>query len=243
MIRIGIDINQTIRDLNKQINIVWEKKTGKLFCDMDDVANHDLKAELKFDTIQERDDFYFREYCLELFGSAVCCTNFGYVKLNEWILNSTNFLDDEIEFVVFSPFENDMSIKGTLFFLSKFVRCRLFEFPAKAEDMWDKCDIIVTANDKIASSKKFGKDKVLVCIDNPLNKKCQSHADLRYDSMEALVDDLMEFSNLRELLMAKITADLSSVNHEALFDDNITKQIRESIKLEKKEGDEDSKEQ
>ena len=86
---IGIDLNGVLRDLNKQINVCWEKKHGTPYIeDENDIKNHDLKSEIKWNSIQERNEFFFEEYPFELFGCTPCMSNYCVFKVNDWYKES-----------------------------------------------------------------------------------------------------------------------------------------------------------
>lgn len=200
---IGIDLNWVLRDLNKQINVCWEKKHGTPYIeDENDVKNHDLKSEIKWNSIQERNEFFFEEYPFELFGCTPCMSNYCVFKVNDWYKESENFAKAEpIEFVLVSPFEYDTSIMGTLFFCSKYLKLRYFFFPKKSEDIWNSVDVLISANDKLAQEKPEG--KILMCINNPINKTCQQKADFKYDTIEELIDDNWKFDKIWDLYVSK----------------------------------------
>ena len=95
----------------------------------------------------------------EVFG---CAGTYGMHlpnSINNWhIDNKSNH-----EFLVFSLGESGLSIQSSYFFLSK-IGCKIREvfFPKKYKDLWDKCDVIITANQNIARNKPNDKYVVLI---------------------------------------------------------------------------------
>lgn len=209
---IALDIEQTLRNLNKQINVVWERSdvygNGHPLVESDTESQYDLKklASQKFGSIQERDAFFFESYAFELYGSTPCMTNMGYVALDRWAkcAEDAEFeLDTKIKHTAYVPFVCGLAIKASLFFLSKYCMLRHYEFPAHSDDIWEGNDVVITANDKIATSDKKTDKQVLICIANPINQKCQDAADLVYDTLEDMVEDLVDYTKLQEILNKK----------------------------------------
>ena len=74
-------------------------------------------------------------------------------------------------------------------------------FPKKSEDIWNSVDVLISANDKLAQEKPDG--KILMCINNPINKTCQQNADFKYDTIEELIDDNWKFDKIWDLYVSK----------------------------------------
>lgn len=209
---IAIDIDQTLRNLNKQINAVWERSeaygNGHPLVEDDTESEHDLKqmVSAKFGSVQERNAFFFEAYPFELYGSTPCMTQLGYVELDRWgkCAEDAEFeLNTTIKHTMYVPFVCGLAIKASLFYLSKYCMFRNYVFPKYCEEIWEGNDVVVTANDKIATSDKKTDKQVLICIATPLNKKCQDEADLVYDNLEDMVEDLEDYSKLKEILDKK----------------------------------------
>lgn len=190
---IAIDIN-TLRNLNKQINICYEKETGKPFVDNEELIKHDLKREIKFDSVQARSKFYFENYPFEIFGCAPCMTNECPLDFEQWVEESENFDKDTINIMLVSPFESGLSIKATMFFLSKWFPCREMYFPKQSTQIWDRCDVLVTSDEKLSKNKPDG--KVLILIENGTNKDSEQYADLSYETIDNMISDNFDFNKL-----------------------------------------------
>ena len=76
-----------------------------------------------------------------------------------------------------SPLEYGPSIGNTYFFLSKLgTKIRESYFPDNMLKIWDKCDVLITANPDLLNSKPS--DKITVKISREYNK--ESEADFEY---------------------------------------------------------------
>ena len=53
--------------------------------------------------------------------------------------------------------------------------------------MWDRCDVVITANDEVLKEKP--EDKKSVKIINTLNNDSNVESDFKYDSMDDVIND------------------------------------------------------
>ena len=80
----------------------------------------------------------------------------------------------------------NLSIQSTLSFLARFgVRIREIHFPVDSVKMWDKCDIMITANPNLLNAKPDG--KVSIKINAPYNTEAKG--DYEFDSMLDVIHD------------------------------------------------------
>ena len=93
-----------------------------------------------------------------------------------------------------SPFESGLSIKATMFFLSKWFPCREMYFPKQSTQIWDRCDVLVTSDEKLSKNKPDG--KVLILIENGTNKDLEQYADLSYETIDNMISDNFDFNKL-----------------------------------------------
>ena len=109
------------------------------------------------------------------------------VFAEDLIPNGTYELPDEdIEVMFVSPMECDLTIQSTYSFLAKIgSRVREVYFPVDSSTVWDKCDVLITANPRFFSNKKEGKK--IIKINKEYNKECVS--DLEYDSLLDAIHD------------------------------------------------------
>ena len=80
----------------------------------------------------------------------------------------------------------NLSIQSTLSFLARFgIRLREIHFPTDSLTMWDKCDIMITANPKLIQNKP--EDKVCIKINAPYNK--ETKGTYEFNSMLEVIHD------------------------------------------------------
>ena len=187
MIRIGIELNNVIRNINKQILKYYQK---------------DIKPELDIDEIDEKDDpfkyctfnnptekteFVYIDYPYELFGCAKTMSKDLPTLLNNWMSEMTNIEDEDFAITYYSLNEEALTIQSSFFFLSKIgTRVREVTFPKKPEEVWEKCDVVISANKNVLDIKP--KDKISVKISS-LHDNNKSECDFEYDSMSNLIKD------------------------------------------------------
>ena len=109
-------------------------------------------------------------------------------EMSLWLQNTLrNFEYDKIPEVLFvSPFEMNLSIQSTLSFLARIgTRVREVYFPTDSMTIWDKCDLLITANPKLIENVPEGK-KVFK-INAPYNKSTK--ADYVYDNLIDVIHD------------------------------------------------------
>ena len=114
----------------------------------------------------------------------------------EWVITGTakvpfDFGDEKIDVCLFSMKEEGLTIQSTYFFLSKIgSRVREVFFPRKKEEVWEKCDVIVTNNIDLINSKPNG--KIAILINNNDNAKLKKKCEFNYDSLyEMLIDSTL----------------------------------------------------
>ena len=108
------------------------------------------------------------------------------------------YFDDEDvpEIVLVSPFEANLTIQATLTFLSTFPsRVREIYFPVDSQTVWDRCDILITANPIYLNNVPEG--KYVIKINKPYNKECE--AKYAFDSMLELIKDKDEI--IRKIIL------------------------------------------
>lgn len=192
--RIGIELNGIVRDINKQIVKYYKKDINQGFNDKKvnyNVLN--IIDNLEFDSKKSKFEFMYVDYPYEVFGCAPTMHRNLAVTINNWINELNNKEDDKYEIKLFSLKEEGLSIQSTYYFLSK-IGCRVREmfFPKNGKDMWEKCDVIVTTNENIIDNKPY--NKVVVLINKDDNDYLKKEADYNYDSLMDFIED-KEFIN------------------------------------------------
>ena len=109
-------------------------------------------------------------------------------KLNDWLQNTLRDVDeDKIPEVMFvSALESGLTIQATYFFLSKIqTRVREVYFPIDSSTIWDRCDLLITANPKLINSVPDGKRVIM--IETPYNVECEP--DYKFKSLMDVICD------------------------------------------------------
>ena len=195
---IALDINDTIRDNISQFINVYQKFIDNSFeIKYDDVTDFDFYNVFPFANRDEYLKFKYEDCAFELFGRAEATSKFLPYKLNDWIMNQLKDFDEEVipQIIYVSPFEMNLSIQATLSFLSKIcARNREYYFPIDSQTIWDRCDILITANPNLIMSVPEG--KVVLAITQPYNKDIDT--EYRFDNLSSLIDDKDEI--IRKLI-------------------------------------------
>jgi len=193
--RIAIDINDVLRDYTRQFANMYKKTINPSFDipyeEIDDFnflnvfpfLNEDGNA----DTLLYN-KFKYEDCSFEIYGRAEAMDRMLPADFNLWTQNTMRNFDDEKlpELILFSPFEMNLSIQSTLSFLARIgVRIREIHFPIDSITMWDKCDIMITANPNLLNNKPDG--KISFKIKAPYNKEAKG--DYEFDSMMDVIHD------------------------------------------------------
>lgn len=203
--KIGIELNNIVRDINKQIIKYYKKDIDKSFDDKNvnyNVTN--IIDVIDFKSKKAKFEYMYVDYPYEIFGCAPTMHRNLAVTINNWIAELNNKEDDVYDIKLFSLKEEGLSIQSTYYFLSK-IGCRIREifFPKDGKDMWEKCDVIVTLNERIIDNKPEG--KVVVLINKDDNENLQNKVDLKYDSLMDLITDTEFFNKVRSISNTKET--------------------------------------
>ena len=198
MITIGVELNHVVRNINKQI-IKYYAKEYAPDVDPDDIDDREdvLKTFAKFDSKYERNNFLFIDYPYEIFGCANTMEKKLAVKITNWLTDISNIEDEDIRIIFYSMNEEAITIQSTFFFLSKIgTRVRKVIFPKSIEEVWEECDVVITARDEFFE-KKIPEGKKVVLINRPFNKDCKDKAFLNYDNLSEIITDEEFFNKLK----------------------------------------------
>ena len=193
--RIAIDINDVLRDYTRQFANMYKKVINPSFDisyeEIDDFNFLNIFPFLDEDGNADAmlfNKFKYEDCSFEIYGRAEAMDRMLPSEFNLWTQNTMrNFDDDKIpEIILFSPFEMNLSIQSTLSFLARFgVRVREIVFPIDSVKMWDKCDIMITANPNLLNAKP--KDKISFKVNAPYNKEAKG--DYEFNSMSEIIQD------------------------------------------------------
>jgi hypothetical protein len=115
--------------------------------------------------------------------------------MRAWTERLSDIEDDDVRLSFYSLEEGGLTIQATYFFLSKLgTRARKVFFPIKIDEVWEECDVVITANEKLFDNVPEGKKIVL--INREKNSKFRDRAQLNYDSLVELMNDNMFFSKI-----------------------------------------------
>ena len=183
--KLAIDLNDVIRDYSRNFVKYFKKGINHAF-DEDGVEfyTNDMSLLLPFSSNEQYRRFVYEDYPFELYGKCPTVEQNLARDLNEWI--EFTLPDEDIEVMFVSPMECDLTIQSTYSFLAKIgSRVREVYFPIDSATVWDKCDVLITANPRFFNSKQDGKK--LVKVKKDYNKECL--ADLEYDSLMDIITD------------------------------------------------------
>lgn len=195
MARIGISINEVLRDFIGHFVYTYNKYVGELNLKENDVTNFNLIEFFPFKSITELNKFLYTEASVEVFGHADQLHNNLFTLFNYFLMDIQD--DGEHEIVIISR-EVDKSIPATLFFLAK-TTCKATNiiFVKDAKEKWDHCDILITANPIALENKPI--NKIGVKVEASYNK--ESIADF---TIPSILDFINNESLRNEILNTKI---------------------------------------
>lgn len=198
MITIGVELNHVVRNINKQIVKYYAKEYAP-DVDPDDIDDREdvFKTFAKFDSKYERNNFLYIDYPYEIFGCANTMEKKLAVKITNWLTDISNIEDEDIRIIFYSMNEEAITIQSTFFFLSKIgTRVRKVIFPKSIEEVWEECDVVITARDEFFE-KEIPEGKKIVLINRPFNKDCKDKAFLNYDNLSEIITDEEFFNKLK----------------------------------------------
>jgi len=198
MLTIGVELNHVVRNINKQI-IKYYAKEFSPETDIDEIDDKEdvFKTFAKFNSNYEKNNFIFIDYPYEIFGCASTMEKKLAVKITNWLADISNIEDEDIRIVFYSLNEGELSIQSTYFFLSKIgTRVRKVFFPKNIDEVWDECDVVITARDEFFE-KEIPEGKKVVLINRPFNEKVKDKSFLNYDNLSEIITDENFFNKLK----------------------------------------------
>lgn len=196
--KIAISLDDVIRAKSKSILKAYAKKDESFEADSVELLTNDFKKLLNFENDNEYYRFLYEDYVFEIFGEAEVTEKMVDKNLNLWHidLNNTDELEEEVELLLYNPFEFNASIGYTHFFLAKIAtRIRETYFPTVSTDVFEKCDVLITAEPKLLNNKPNG--KIVIKIETDYNKDCK--ADFTYNALSEFLEDKEIIKKLIEM--------------------------------------------
>lgn len=187
--KLCLTLDDVLRNKTVQLGKIYKKYINP---DIDletlDFSTNNYEDIFGFESKKEFNKFLYEDYVFEVFGEATACEKTLDKKLNLWLLEQENNdeLKNKLEVCLSNPKEFNASIGYTFFFLSKMAtRIREVFFPLDSLDIWNKCDVLITADPNLLNNKPEG--KTAIKIENDYNKECES--DYSYESLSKFLLD------------------------------------------------------
>ena len=193
--KISIDLNDVLRAYTAQFASYYKKNIDRKFdIDAVDVWTNDLVQIFPFKSREDYLSFLYDDYVFEIFGAAdKTHKNIGST-FSDWFVDLEN-LDDIPELTLVSVDEYNKSIGSTYFFLSKLaVQVPTVKLYLKDHNIWDECDVLITANPELLMLKPEG--KVSVKIKTSYNE--EEDSDFTYNGFIELLNDIEFLNNISE---------------------------------------------
>lgn len=191
MITIAIELNHVIRNVNKQLLKYYQRdyhpelETDKI----DEKRENVLETYIKFDNKRERNEFIYIDYPYEIFGCAKAMDKNLPRDITSWMEEMTNREDEEFRVIYYSLGEEALTIQSSYFFLSKLgTRVREVIFPKAIDELKDKCDVIISSDEKSLTWAKEN-DKLPVTILSNGNNEADDDDKFAYATMEDVIND------------------------------------------------------
>lgn len=191
MITIAIELNHVIRNVNKQLLKYYQRdyhpemETDKI----DEKRENVLETYIKFDSKRERNEFIYIDYPYEIFGCAKAMDKNLPRDITSWMEEMTNREDEEFRIIYYSLSEEALTIQSSYFFLSKLgTRVREVIFPKDIDELKDKCDVIISSDEKSLTWAKEN-DKLPVKILSNGNNEADDDDKFAYATMEDVIND------------------------------------------------------
>ena len=186
---IGIDLNDVLRNFTMNFAKYYKQGYNHEFeYDDLDLWTNNLEALFPFKTKHTFEKFTYEDYAYELFGACPTCEMQLSAAFNDWVNDIIPNIDSKepIDLVMVSPLEYGLSIPSTYFFLSK-IACKVRKvfMPSDSYEIWEKCDVVITANPLLLDSKP--ENKVSVKITQDYNKENES--DFEFNSFKDFAQD------------------------------------------------------
>lgn len=190
--RLAIELNDVIRDYTSAFKTYYKKSVDPYFDIEDDkITSLEYDEVFPFKSTDDYMKFRFIDYPFELNGRAEAMGKMLPYKLTYWLQNGLRDMDEEyVPDVLFVGMnESPLTIQATYFFLSKIQsRVRQVFFPTSYDELWDKCDMLITANPHLIENAP--EDKIVIKIEAPYNKEIACK--YSFKSLSELIDDKNE---------------------------------------------------
>lgn len=187
--KIAVDLNDVLRDFTANFGKYFRRCYDEdINLDEIEIETNDLSEVFPFKSRYDYEHFTYEDFAWELFAKCPLCDSGLGAAFSNWVTKTVTDIDteDPIEVMIVSPMEYGLTIPSTYWFISK-AGCRTREvyLPMDSLTIWDKCDVLITANPKLLKNKPEGKKSVKIVAD--YNNDCE--ADFTYDNMLDFLSD------------------------------------------------------
>lgn len=188
MIRIGIELNHVVRNINKQILKYYQKDINPML-ELEDIdEKDDVFKYAKFDSKADKNEFIYIDYPYEIFGVAKPMDKDLPANMNNWLSELTNYEDDDVEIFFYSLNEEALTIQSSYFFLSKIgTRVRKIVFPKDIKEVANQFDVVITTNKDVIDSLNNYVYKIL--IETGYNDYLKELVNKSYKSLNDVIND------------------------------------------------------
>lgn len=181
--KIAIDLNDVLRDYTANFGEYFKKGYNKdINLDEIEITTNDLSEVFPFKSRYDYEHFVYEDFAWELFAKCPSCERGLGAAFSNWVTKTITNIDVEepIDIIIVSTMEYGITIPATYWFISKLgCRAREIYLPTDSSTIWDKCDVLITANPKLLLEKPEGKKSVKIKTD--YNANCE--ADFEYNNM------------------------------------------------------------
>ena len=181
--KIAIDLNDVLRDYTANFGEYFKKGYDKdINLDEIEITTNDLSEVFPFKSRYDYEHFVYQDFAWELFAKCPSCERGLGAAFSNWVTKTITNIDVEepIDIIIVSTMEYGITIPATYWFISKLgCRAREIYLPTDSSTIWDKCDVLITANPKLLLEKPEGKKSVKIKTD--YNANCE--ADFEYNNM------------------------------------------------------------
>ena len=195
--KIAVDLNDVLRDYTANFGEYFKKGYDQdINLDEIEVTTNDLSQVFPFKSRYDYEHFVYEDFAWELFAKCPSCDRGLGASFSNWITKTITNIDTEepIEVIIVSPMEYGITIPATYWFISKLgCRAREIYLPTDSTTIWDRCDVLITANPILLTIKPDGKKSVKIKTD--YNEDCPS--DFEYNNM---LEFLSKDGNTEELI-------------------------------------------
>ena len=186
---IAIDLNDVLRDFTLNFAKYYQRGYNHEF-DYDELElwTNEPSVLFPFKSDNAFRKFAYEDYAYELYGACPTCEQQLSAYFEEWVTKTVPNIevDEPVDLMIVSPFEYGLSVSSTLFFLSKIAsRVRKVFMPVNSADIWDACDVLITANPQLLNIKPEGKKSIKIQKEYNVD----IDADYSYFSFRAFMED------------------------------------------------------